>query len=61
MFSFQNNLEERCGLEIATGQRKAEMIINEVSKVVKLTHFERNRPLRIICDASKQAIGEVLH
>ena len=33
----------------------------EVKKVAELTHFKRNKPLRIICDASKQGLGTVLH
>ena len=32
----------------------------EVKKTAELTHFERNKPLRIICDASKQGLGAVL-
>ena len=32
----------------------------EVKKVAELTHFKRNRPLRIICDASKNGLGAVL-
>ena len=31
-----------------------------MKKVVELTHFKRNRTLRIICDASKQGLGAVL-
>ena len=30
---------------------------NEVKKAAELTHFKRNKPLRIICDASKQGLG----
>ena len=37
-----------------------ERINNQVDKVVELTHFKRNRPLRIICDASKQGLGAIL-
>ena len=33
---------------------------NEVKKAAELTHFKRNKPLRIICDASKQGLGAVL-
>ena len=32
----------------------------EVRKVTESTHFKRNKPLRIICDASKQGLGAVL-
>ena len=35
-------------------------INNLVKKVVELTHFKRNRTLRIICDASRQGLGAVL-
>ena len=28
--------------------------------MAELTHFRRNRPLRIICDASKNGLGAVL-
>ena len=28
--------------------------------MAELTHFKRNKPLRIICDASKQSLGAVL-
>ena len=31
-----------------------------MKKVVELTHFKRNRMLRIFCDASKQGLGAVL-
>ena len=31
-----------------------------MKKVAELTHFKRNKPLRIICDASKQGLGAVL-
>ena len=40
---------------------KAFLKVNsEVRKVAELTHFKRNRPLRIICDASKNGLGAVL-
>ena len=32
----------------------------EVRKVAELTHFKRNKQLRIICDASKQGLDAVL-
>ena len=41
-------------------KRAFERINNQVKKAVELTHFERNSPLRIICDASKQGLGAVL-
>ena len=40
---------------------KAFLKVNdEVRKVAELTHFKRNKPLRIICDASKNGLGAVL-
>ena len=33
---------------------------DEIKKVVELSHYKRNQEIRIICDASKQAIGAVL-
>ena len=40
---------------------KASVNVNkEVKRVAELPHFKRNKPLRIICDASKQALGAVL-
>ena len=35
-------------------------INDEVKKVVELSHFKRNKEIRIICDASKQGLGAVL-
>ena len=32
----------------------------EVKKITELTHFKRNFPVRIICDASKKGLGAVL-
>ena len=32
---------------------------DEVKKVAELTHFKRNKPLRIKCDASQQGLGAV--
>ena len=32
----------------------------EVKRVAELTYFKRNKPLRIICDASKHGLGAVL-
>ena len=33
---------------------------SEVKKVAELTNFKRNRPLRIICNASKHGLGVIL-
>ena len=35
-------------------------INEEIKNVVELTHFKRNKEIRIICDASKQGLGAVL-
>ena len=35
-------------------------IHQEVKKVAEVTHFKRNKPLRIICDANNQGLGAVL-
>ena len=32
----------------------------EVKKAAELTHYKRNKLLRIICDASKQGLGAIL-
>ena len=32
----------------------------EVKKVAEITHFKKKKPLRMICDASKQGLGAVL-
>ena len=32
----------------------------EIKSITELTHFKRNKKLRIICDASKQGLGAVL-
>ena len=32
----------------------------EIKKITKINHFKRDRPLRIICDASKAGLGAVL-
>ena len=35
-------------------------INDEIKKVVELSHFKRNKEIRLICDASKQGLGAVL-
>ena len=35
-------------------------INDEIKRVVELSHFKRNKEIRIICDASKQGLGAVL-
>ena len=41
-------------------ERAFKKVNQEVRKVAELTHFKRNKRLRIICDASKQGLGAVL-
>ena len=35
-------------------------INHKIKKITELTHFKRNNPVRIICDASKKGLGAVL-
>ena len=41
-------------------EKAFEKFKNQVKKVVELTHFKDNYPLRIICDASKRRLCAVL-
>ena len=41
-------------------ERASSNVNEEVKKKAELTHFKRNKPLKIFCDASKQGIGAVL-
>ena len=47
---------------IWTQQHEAAFLRNnqEMKKITELTHFKRNKPIRIVCDASKKGIGAVL-
>ena len=37
-----------------------QLIKEEIKHITEMKHFERNQPLRIICDASKERLGTVL-
>ena len=41
-------------------ERAFSNVNKEVKKVAELTHLKGNKPLRILCDASKQGLGAVL-
>ena len=41
-------------------ERAFKIVHEEVKKVAELTHFKRNKPLRIICEASRQGLAAVL-
>ena len=60
-FPFRSILEKDAIWKWSEEHEKAYKRVNEeVRKVAELTHFKRNKPLRIICDASKQGLGAVL-
>ena len=55
MFPIQNYTTKDAPWIWTKDQGKAVTRVNqEMKKVAELTHFKRNKPLRIICDASKQ-------
>ena len=60
-FPFRSILKKDAIWKWTEEHEKAFKRVNdEVKKVAELTHFNRNKPLRIICDASKQGLGAVL-
>ena len=60
-FSFRSILKKDAVWNWTPEHEKAFMKVNsEVKRVAELTHFKRNKPLCIICDASKQGLGAVL-
>ena len=60
-FPFRSILKKDVIWNWSEEHEKAFKRVNEeVRKVLELTHFKRNKPLRIICDASKQGLGAVL-
>ena len=60
-FPFRSILKKEANWEWNEEHEKAFKRVNEeVRKVAELTHFKRNKELRIICDASKQGLGAVL-
>ena len=61
MLSISFNLKKEANCEWNEEHEKAFRRVNkEVKKEAELTHFKRNKELRIICDASKQGLGAVL-
>ena len=60
-FPFRTLLKKDTNWEWKNEQEKAfEQVNNEIKKVTELNHFKRDRPIRIICDASKSGLGAVL-
>ena len=60
-FPFRSILKKDAVWNWTPEHEKAFMKVHsEVKRVVELTHFKKNKPLRIICDASKQGVGAVL-
>ena len=60
-FPFRSILKKDAIWKWTEEHKKAFKRVNdEVKKAAELTHFKRNKPLRIICDASKQGLGAVL-
>ena len=48
-------------MELGRGTKKAFKLVNEeIKKATMLNLFKRQRPLRVICDASKSGLGAVL-
>ena len=60
-FPFRTILKKDAPWTWTKDHEKAFIGVNqEVEKVAELTHFKRNKPLLIICEASKQGLGAVL-
>ena len=60
-FPFRSILKKDAEWNWTDEHEKAfENVNKEVRRVANLTHFKRNKPIRIICDASKQGLGAVL-
>ena len=60
-FPFRSILKKDAEWNWTDEHEKAfENVNKEVKRVANLTHFKRNKPIRIICDASKQGLGAVL-
>ena len=58
---FGTILKKEAEWEWTRKHEKAFLKINqEVKRITELTHFERDKKMRIVCDASKQGIGAVL-
>ena len=60
-FPFRSNIKRDVIWKWTEAHEKAFKRVNEeVRKKAELTHFKRNKPLKIICDASKQGLEAVL-
>ena len=60
-FPFRSILKKDAEWNWTDEHEKAfENVNKEVKRVANVTHFKRNKPIRIICDASKQGKGAVL-
>ena len=58
---FRTILKKEAEWKWTRDHEKAFLKINqEVKRITEMTHFKRNKKLRIICDASKQGLGAVL-
>ena len=58
---FRSILKKDAGWRWTQVHGKAFLKVNqEVKRITELTHFKRNRKIRIICDASKKRLGTVL-
>ena len=60
-FPFRSNLKKDAEWEWNENHEKAFVQYNKNIKiVVELSHFKRNQEIRVVCDASKNALGAVL-
>ena len=60
-FPFRSILKKNVTWAWTKEHEEAFLKINqEIKKITELTHFKRDSPIRIICDASKKGLGAVL-
>ena len=60
-FPFRSILKKDAEWEWNEEHEKAILKVNEeITNVVELSHFSRNKEIRIICEASRQGLGAVL-
>ena len=58
---FRSILNQAAEWKLTRGQVEAFLKVNqELKRITELTHFERDKELRIICDSSKQGLRAVL-
>ena len=54
--------EQYYRVEMGGRSRKSISLYKEkLKQVTEIKHFQRNQPLRVICDASTEVLGAVLH